>query len=107
MRKKTALVFGGTGLTGSILIHHLNLDHRYEKIVIFSRRDIKFKSDKSEIINTDLSNIAELSKHIAGDDLYCCLGTTIKKSTSKEEYKTISLNRRICWNLSPSWLWKA
>ena len=89
MNKKTALVFGGTGLTGSILIHHLNLDHRYEKVVIFTRRDIKFKSDKAEIINTDLSNIPDLSNHIVGDDLFCCLGTTLKKSASKDEYKNI------------------
>ncbi len=91
MQKKTAVIFGATGLTGSIVLKKLIQDERYEKVKVFTRSEPEIKSDKLEIINTELENLELYSDKISGDDVFCCLGTTIKKAGSKENFKKVDL----------------
>ena len=44
-----------------------------------------------EIVNS-LVSINEIADDITGDDLFCCLGTTIKKAGSKEEFERIDFH---------------
>ena len=92
MQKKTAIIFGATGLTGSLVLKKLIRDERYEKIKVFTRSEPEIKSDKMEVIKTDLENLEKYSDEIAGDDVFCCLGTTIKKAGSKENFKKVDLD---------------
>ncbi len=92
MQKKTAVIFGATGLTGSLVLKKLIRDERYEKIKVFTRSEPEIKSDKMEVIKTDLENLEQYSDEIAGDDVFCCLGTTIKKAGSKENFKKVDLD---------------
>ncbi len=92
MQKKTAIIFGATGLTGSLVLKKLIRDERYEKIRVFTRSEPEIKSDKMEVIKTDLENLEQYSDEIAGDDVFCCLGTTIKKAGSKENFKKVDLD---------------
>ena len=48
--KKTALVFGSSGLVGSHLINLLIKDNNYEKIKIFVRFEVNFNNPKIQII---------------------------------------------------------
>ncbi len=89
MQKKTAVIFGATGLTGSFVLQILIQDERYEKVKVFSRTPPEVKSDKVEIIITDLEDLDKHSEEITGDDLFCCLGTTIKKAGSKENFRKV------------------
>ena len=45
---KTAILFGGTGLIGKHLLSLLIENEEYDKIKIFSRKDIITKSKKIE-----------------------------------------------------------
>lgn len=92
MQKKTAIIFGATGLTGSLVLKKLIRDERYEKIRVFTRSEPEIKSDKMEVIKTDLENLQKYSDKIEGDDVFCCLGTTIKKAGSKENFKKVDLD---------------
>lgn len=89
MKKKSAILFGATGLTGSHVLRILNKDERYGKIKIFSRTEPLIRSDKTEIFITSLTDIATYEKEINGDDLFCCLGTTIRKAGSKENFRQV------------------
>ena len=89
MQKKTALLFGATGLTGSHLLNRLAEDQRYNKVRVFTRSDLKHESAGVEIIKTRLENIENFSSAIRGDDLFCCLGTTIKKAGTRENFKKV------------------
>jgi uncharacterized protein YbjT (DUF2867 family) len=51
--KKTALVFGSSGLVGSHLINLLINDNNYEKIKIFVRSEVNFNNPKIRMIKTD------------------------------------------------------
>jgi uncharacterized protein YbjT (DUF2867 family) len=79
---KTAIILGATGLTGSHLLSLLVNNNAYTKIIILSRKQIPFAGDKIELVLTDFSDIQSLSNKIKGDDIFCCLGTTLKKAGS-------------------------
>lgn len=88
---KTAILFGATGLVGSELLGMLENDSRYSKIKVFGRSKPKFTSEKVELFLGDLRNPERLAINLTGDDLFICLGTTIKVAGSKEEFRRIDL----------------
>ncbi len=91
-KDKTALVFGYTGLTGGALTNLLLTDDRYTTVKIFVRKPVQNPHPKMEIILDDLTNINRINEKIKGDELYCCLGTTIKKAGSKEAFEHVDLD---------------
>ena len=86
---KTALIFGSSGLVGSHLLNLILNDDYYSNIKIFIRSDINIKSHKVEIINIDFKNIDNYSYLIKGDDCFFCIGTTIKDTPDKNEYRRV------------------
>lgn len=82
MAMKTALLAGATGLVGGHLLEQLLDDPRYGTVVALVRRPLERQHPKlrQEIIDFDQPDPAQ----IAGDDLFCALGTTLRKAGSKE-----------------------
>jgi uncharacterized protein YbjT (DUF2867 family) len=91
MDKKTAVLFGATGLTGAHLLGMLARDEGYEKITVFARSDPGIESDKVECIITELDDLEMHEAKIRGNEVFCCLGTTIKKAGSKEMFRKVDL----------------
>lgn len=91
MHKKTAIVFGASGLTGSFVLKQLVQDERYEKIKVFTRSALEVKSDKIDLIDTGLDELEKHEDEIRGNDVFCCLGTTIKKAGSRENFRKVDL----------------
>ncbi len=80
---RTAIVFGATGLVGKALVEELCKSDRYNLIKIFVRGKTDFAArEKVKEFITDFNNLPEWSDKISGDDLFICLGTTIKKAGS-------------------------
>jgi uncharacterized protein YbjT (DUF2867 family) len=84
--KLTALVFGGTGLTGNFLTEFLTRDSRYDRVIIFVRKEIKLYHGKIKQIVFNPDRIEDIKHEIVGDQVFCCLGSTIKKAGSKEAF---------------------
>ncbi len=84
--KLTALVFGSSGLIGRFLTELLIKDSRYEKVILFVRKEAQYYHGKIEQIVFDSDRIEEIRDKISGDQIFCCLGSTIKKAGSKEEF---------------------
>ena len=87
--QKTAIILGATGLTGSILLEKLIHDERYKTIKLFSRKEIDGLPSK---VNQYVGNLFELENFKAdftGDEVYCCIGTTAKKTPDKALYTAI------------------
>jgi uncharacterized protein YbjT (DUF2867 family) len=82
MNSKTAIVFGSTGLIGNLLIEELIKSDIYSLIKSFVRQSTGITEHKVEEIIFDFSNASSFSQLIAGDDIFICLGTTIKKAGS-------------------------
>ena len=93
MNSKTALVFGSTGLTGSYLLNCLLTDSRYEKVKVFVRRKTDLPiSEKLEVTIVELASPEKYSSLLYGEDLFCCLGTTIATAGSKEAFRKIDFD---------------
>jgi uncharacterized protein YbjT (DUF2867 family) len=83
MESRTAIVFGATGLVGSALTEELLREELYVAIKIFVRNKTEYSSEqKIEEHIIDFSKLDEYSGIIKGEDLFICLGTTIKKAGS-------------------------
>jgi uncharacterized protein YbjT (DUF2867 family) len=84
--QKTALVFGATGLVGSFLVNELAENEIYEKVKVFNRRKQYYTHNKIIEIQVDFDKISEYVHEFKGHDAYCCLGSTLKKAGSKENF---------------------
>lgn len=82
MEKRTALVFGSTGLIGNLLVEELVQSENYSVVRSFVRQPIGLTEPKVEEIIADFTDPESFSGKVKGDDLYICLGTTIKKAGS-------------------------
>lgn len=87
--KKTAIIIGATGLTGSILLEKLLKDSSFEKIKLFSRSSVENNSPKIEEHLIDMFQLEAHSEAFKADVVFCCIGTTKAKTPNKETYKKI------------------
>ncbi|KAA0231840.1 oxidoreductase [candidate division KSB1 bacterium] len=84
---KTALVLGASGLVGSHCLQLLLDNAAYDKIIVWLRKPLPVQHAKLEqdMIDFDqLSPYADKLKNV--QEIFCCLGTTIKKAGSPEAF---------------------
>ncbi len=86
---KTAIILGATGLTGSILLEILLEDERYETVKLFSRRSVHKKHPKIKEYLGDVLELRDFKKEFYADEVFCCVGTTQKKTPDKKLYRKI------------------
>jgi len=90
MKNRTALVFGSTGLVGKALVEELCNSDRYFMIKVFARENTGFAgAEKIKEFVIDFNKLSDYSEMISGDDLFICLGTTIKKAGSVSRMEEI------------------
>ncbi len=91
-RNKRAVVFGASGLTGTSLVKQL-LDHPfYREVIAVNRKPLKFDNPHYKEFISDLSDLDKLDVWTKTDEVYCCLGTTIKKAGSKVNFTKVDLD---------------
>lgn len=88
---KTAIILGATGLTGSTLLNLLLQDQRYGKVKVFTRWPLSVKNEKIEEIQCDLLQLSAVKDQFTGDEVFCCIGTTAKKTPNKDLYRKIDI----------------
>jgi uncharacterized protein YbjT (DUF2867 family) len=86
---KTALVFGASGLVGGYLLKELARNENYQKVFSFGRRKLGIKDGKTEEVIIDFENMSDFGHLIKGDDIFICLGTTIKAAGSQEAFRKV------------------
>ena len=87
--KKTAIILGATGLTGSNLLTKLIHDNRYDNIKLFSRSKIDGLPKRVTQYLGDLLKLEDFKAEFTADEVFCCIGTTAKKTPDKNLYKKI------------------
>lgn len=87
----TALLLGATGLVGSQLLPRLLDDPRYSQVIAFGRRLPPAGHPKLLPIVGELADLAHHAASLQADDLYCCLGTTIKQARTREAFQAVDL----------------
>jgi uncharacterized protein YbjT (DUF2867 family) len=85
-----ATLIGGTGLTGSFLVRDLLADSAITKVISVSRKSLNISNAKlTEVLVSDLTELPSIESKIRGELYFCCLGTTIKKAGSKENFEKV------------------
>ena len=87
---KTALIAGSTGLIGSQLLSNLLKSNYYNKVIAVGRRNLDVQHSKLIQQEIDINNILLDQQKI--DDVFCCLGTTMKKAGSKDKFRMVDFN---------------
>jgi uncharacterized protein YbjT (DUF2867 family) len=85
---KTALIIGATGLVGQQLTEQLLLDGNYQTVHVFVRNLIALPDNadpQNKLIQhiVDFNNMSNWQAKLVGDELFCCIGTTLKQAGSK------------------------
>lgn len=89
MPQKSALLLGATGLTGGHLLNLLLESEDYHTVYIYSRRPIGVQNPKLKEIIIDFDSYEGA---VEADNVFCCLGTTIKVAKTKEAFKKVDLD---------------
>ncbi|MDE5414783.1 oxidoreductase [Alkalihalobacterium chitinilyticum] len=91
MKKKTALIVGATGLIGSELLQILLNQSEYKKVIAIVRKPLGFNHSKLEEKVIDFDRLDESIINFEVDDVFSCLGTTIKKAKSQEVMRKVDV----------------
>lgn len=88
---KTALIVGATGLVGKNLLDLLLQSDEYNKVIVISRQALSLPA-KAELVITDYKTLQNDVDKLIADDVFCCLGTTIRKAKTKEAFKEVDFD---------------
>lgn len=86
---RTALVAGATGLVGGHVLEQLLADETWSRVVTVGRRSTPQRHEKLEQRVVDLGALAAQADLPHVDDMFCCLGTTIKQAGSQEAFRRV------------------
>ncbi|UYZ57571.1 oxidoreductase [Hymenobacter latericus] len=83
---KVALIAGASGLVGSCLLPLLLNSGRYAKVISLSRRPLQLVHPKLDQRVVDFDRLEDHRLSLIADDVFCCLGTTMRQAGSKEAF---------------------
>lgn len=92
MNKRRALLLGASGLIGGHCLTLLLQDDTYNEVVILVRKKLPQTHPKltQHIVNFD--GLHEHADWFQAHDVFCCLGTTIKKAGSQEAFRKVDFS---------------
>ncbi|MBC7447099.1 MAG: NAD-dependent epimerase/dehydratase family protein [Hymenobacteraceae bacterium] len=84
---KTALIVGASGLIGQhCLTLLLAADDRYERVISIGRRTLQLAHPRLEQRVVDFDKLEKEQLRLIADDVFCCLGTTIRQAGSEAAF---------------------
>jgi uncharacterized protein YbjT (DUF2867 family) len=86
---KIAMIAGATGLVGHHVLELLLQDPAYSKVVALSRHRFSVQDSNLEQIVVDFDELQTLTSSLHVDDVFCSLGTTIKRAGSREAFRKV------------------
>ena len=90
---RTGAIFGATGLVGRACLDLLLAEERYSRIVAIGRREPARAHQKLVVRQVALDSVEAIDDPALGqvDDVFCCLGTTIRKAGSQAAFRRVDL----------------
>jgi len=83
---RTALLAGASGLVGGHLLDQLLANPAWDRVVSIGRREVDRDDPRLEQRLVQLPGVGHLPRV---DDVFCALGTTIKKAGSQEAFRVV------------------
>ena len=92
MNTRKALLLGASGLIGSHCLDLLLQDEAYDEVITLVRKSLPQTHPKltQHIVNFDY--LQEHAAWLKAGDVFCCLGTTIKKAGSQEAFRKVDFS---------------
>lgn len=88
---KVALIAGATGLIGQQVLSLLLNDPQYSQVIALTRKPLE-AHPKLKQVETDFSNLEQKKSDLQADTVFCCLGTTMAKAGSKENFYRVDFH---------------
>jgi uncharacterized protein YbjT (DUF2867 family) len=89
---RSALLIGASGLVGGHCLQFLLGESSYTRVVVLVRKPLSVKHDKLIQYVVDFTELETLGECLLVDDVYCCLGTTIKKAGTQEAFRKVDFD---------------
>ncbi|MFN3840383.1 MAG: oxidoreductase [Cyclobacteriaceae bacterium] len=86
---RTALVAGSSGLVGKQVLTLLMENDRYTQIKAISRSPLTITHPKIVNLVLNFDRLSESYQQLKADDVFCCLGTTIRKAGSAKAFRKV------------------
>lgn len=86
-----ALIAGATGLVGSRLLDFLLQSNDYAQVVALSRKPLSHAAPHFVNVVVDYDHLDRQASELKADDVFCCLGTTIKQAGSQAAFRKVDL----------------
>ena len=88
--QRRALLLGATGLVGHFCLRELLDSEIYGQVIVFTRRKIPLVHSRlRQILVPDFQDLDSALASIDAEDVFCCLGTTIKKAGSQDAFRQV------------------
>jgi uncharacterized protein YbjT (DUF2867 family) len=84
-----AVLAGASGLIGSKLLNILLQQPEYDEVLILVRKELPIQHEKLTQLSIDFDRLANYSKAITGHAVFCCLGSTRKKTPDLNDYRKV------------------
>jgi len=89
MTGRTAIVAGASGLVGGHCLRRLLASGLHEHVVAFVRGPINVIHKRLEQRTVDFERLGRMSAFPRVQDVFCCLGTTMKKAGSEDAFRKV------------------
>lgn len=86
---KNAIIAGASGLIGTSLLQIILNENGYDEVLILVRKELPIQHKKLKQLVVDYTRLKDYTELIKGDAVFCCLGTTKKKTPVETEYRKI------------------
>ncbi len=84
-----AIIVGASGLIGSNLLDILLRKPEFDAVLILVRKELSIRHEKLTQLVVDFDKLDYYSKAITGHAVFCCLGSTRKKTPDLNDYKKV------------------
>ncbi len=88
---RSAIVAGASGLVGERVLRRLIAGGSYDRVVALVRGPINITHRKLEQRTVDYERLGRMSAFPRAEDVFCCLGTTIRKAGSPEAFHKVDV----------------
>lgn len=90
MSERVALLAGGSGLVGSHCLARLLKTREYTRVITLVRRPLPHDDPKLEQRVVDFDRLGAAGVQFPhADDVFCCLGTTMKRAGSEAAFRQV------------------